>query len=78
MTVVHPTWQKTRQSDDHYGWVFAEPGQALKNANGYGIFAFDDVELDPFKPNEIRSIRDLYHEQDTKFSVPVLYDTKTR
>jgi hypothetical protein len=59
MTVVHPTWQKTGLGE-HCGWVFAKPGQVLQSSTGYGHFAFEDVELDPFKPDEVKSIRDLY------------------
>lgn len=34
LTVVHPTWQRSRPQnpeDNHHGWIFTEPGQNLKN-----------------------------------------------
>ena len=61
LTVVHPTWEKTRPGDDndtHCGWVFAEPGQAKANPLGNGSFAFNDITPDPI--NGATYIRDLY------------------
>eukprot|EP01035_Chromulina_nebulosa_P017952 gene17952-23580_t len=81
VSVVHPTWQRTRPLDDndtHAGWVFA-PGQELSNTNGYGkLLPKKSVDIDPI--NGVKSIRDLYElSGDTlkKYSVPVLWDKKT-
>lgn len=48
LTVVHPTWTRTKpdsETDTHAGWVFKNPGEVMTNGNGYGSFAFDDVSL---------------------------------
>ena len=43
VSVVHPTWQKTKPddpSDEHYGWTFASPDDApFKSPNGTGLFS---------------------------------------
>lgn len=83
LTVVHPTWQRTKphnSEDNHYGWIFTEPGQTLQNQNSFGEFAFQDTTMDPNNPS-VRTVRDLYEiSNDTlgKHSVPVLWDTKTK
>jgi hypothetical protein len=45
-TVVHPTWQRTRpseESDKHCGWAFYQSGvdAPLANPTGHGSFAVD-------------------------------------
>lgn len=66
-TSVKAKWEKTRESDDHRGWVFPvsdteEPGAEPDHLNG------------------ARSIRDLYELASTnysgKYTVPVLWDKK--
>ena len=41
VSVVHPTWQKTKPddpSDEHYGWTFASPDDPpFKSPNGTGF-----------------------------------------
>jgi putative glutathione S-transferase len=81
VTVVHPTWQRTRPEDDldkHCGWAFAEPATAFSSPAGMGNFALNGCSLDAL--NGAKFIRDLYEiSNDTlgKFSVPVLWDKKT-
>ena len=40
VSVVHPTWQKTKPddpNDEHYGWTFASPDDPpFKSPNGNG------------------------------------------
>lgn len=80
MTAVHATFAKTRPNDPndpHFGWAFAEPGQAFTNQNGFGSYAFDDVSLCPYKPEKFKFVRDFYSDEDSKFTVPILWDSKT-
>ena len=68
LTVVHPTWQRTRPElpdDLHTGWVFGKPAvnsdDMLTNADGNGgpfPTAYPNNEPDP--NGEARSIRDVY------------------
>lgn len=79
LTIVHPTWSKTKpddDSDEHHGWTFCEPGTVFKNRNGFGSFAFDDTTMDPHN-SERKFIRDFYDKETLKYTVPILYDTKT-
>jgi len=87
LTVVHPTWKKTKENDDedaHAGWWFydSKTDAPFKSRNGHGSFHFDGLTPCPFadkQGNKIKSIRDLYDSQDDtsgKFTVPVLWDTK--
>ncbi|GAV64373.1 GST_N_2 domain-containing protein/GST_C_2 domain-containing protein [Cephalotus follicularis] len=68
-TVVKSKWEKTKENDEHIGWVFPasyteEPG----------------AEPDPL--NGAKSIRELYELASTtysgKYSVPVLWDKKLK
>jgi len=86
LSIVHPTWQKTKpndEKDEHYGWTFGENGVPFKNPKGYGEFTFTDLKPDTL--NHAKCIRDLYELSDLeyakskgRFSVPVLWDTKTK
>ena len=86
VTVVHPTWRKTKPNDPddtHIGWVFGDPtGEAFSNSIGLG---------GPFPPccpgNEPDplfnsfSIRDLYEQAKDnfgKYTVPLLWDKKLK
>lgn len=86
VTVVHPTWQRTRpndQNDKHTGWIFgnANSKDKLANSDGNGgpfPAAFTGNEPDPFHP-DAKSVRDIYEaagDEDGKYSVPVLWDKK--
>ena len=83
LTVVHPTWQRTKpnkEDDQHVGWAFAAPDQSLKNPTGHGNYAFSDTTLDP-NNESARFIRDLYelaNDTSGKYSVPVLWDKQNK
>ncbi|CAL5229131.1 g12399 [Coccomyxa viridis] len=83
VSVVHPTWQKTKPddyNDEHYGWTFASPDDPpFKSPNGHG--SFPPIDCVPDNVNGARFIRDLYEmSNDTsgKFTVPVLWDKQTK
>ncbi|CAL9099779.1 unnamed protein product [Musa textilis] len=67
-TSVKPIWERTKESDEHFGWVFPssteEPG----------------AEPDPL--NGAKSIRELYELASSnyvgKYTVPVLWDKKLK
>ncbi|THU53461.1 hypothetical protein C4D60_Mb10t14670 [Musa balbisiana] len=67
-TAVKPIWERTKESDEHFGWVFPssmeEPG----------------AEPDPL--NGAKSIRELYELASSnyvgKYTVPVLWDKKLK
>ncbi len=87
-TAVHPTWQRTRPQDaedKHCGWAFYDSSSKipLKNSNGFGAFVVEGCEPDPNHSAEegVAFIRDLYeksNDQWRKFTVPVLWDKKTK
>jgi hypothetical protein len=60
LSVVHPTWQRTRpDKDEHVGWTFASPDDPpFKNPNGFGSFPATDCIPDTV--NNAKFIRDLY------------------
>lgn len=79
VSVVHPTWQRTRPDDPedrHTGWAFRDPADPpLASSTGYG--SFDCEGCIPDTVNGARFVRDLYEKaQDNtgKYSVPVLWD----
>jgi len=82
LSVTHPTWAKTRpDKDNHTGWVFVSPGDPPRsNPEGYGSFPCDDGCI-PDTVNSAKTIRDIYDlggDTEGKYSVPVLWDTKTK
>lgn len=63
--------------DEHCGWVFRdERDDPVSTSEGHGSFDCTGCVPDPL--GCARSVRDLYAEDDTKFSVPVLYDAGTK
>mmetsp|Transcript_43048 Transcript_43048/g.93737 ORF Transcript_43048/g.93737 Transcript_43048/m.93737 type:complete len:350 (+) Transcript_43048:51-1100(+) len=81
LSVVHPTWQRTRpedESDQHCGWVFRSPDDPpVSSAAGHGSFSC--AGCIPDTVNGAKCVRDLYElANDTirKYSVPVLWDKK--
>lgn len=84
ITVVHPTWRKTKPDDAddaHHGWVFGNPdGEPFLNTMGLGgpfPPAYPGNVPDPIFGSY--SVRDLYdHAGDTngKYTVPILWDKK--
>ena len=79
VSVVHPVWQRTRPgdaADTHIGWVFRdEQDDPVSTVDGYGTFDCRGCVSDPLGH---KTVRELYSETDTKFTVPVLYDAKKR
>ena len=80
LTVVHPVWQYTNKGvDEHAGWVFTKPNTELSTTNGYGSFKFKETELDVLNGcDNIRELYDLQGDTVGKYSVPVLWDKKTK
>ncbi len=69
LSVVHPTWQRTKPNDPkdvHEGWVFVENGVSLSNSLGYGSHVFDD--LIPDSNYGVKTIRDLYEISDLDYA----------
>ena len=84
VTVVHPTWQRSRPNDPidlHYGWVFfdSEKSAPLSNPEGMGQLSPSGCEPDPINgANFIRDLYELSKDQIGKYSVPVLWDKKNK
>jgi len=82
VSVVHPTWQKTRPDDPedkHCGWAFTSPdGEPLVPPSGHGSLDPRDTIPDPVKgfPN-VRAIYDSVEDTVGKYTVPILYDKET-
>ncbi|CAI9299136.1 unnamed protein product [Lactuca saligna] len=68
-TSVKPIWERTKESDEHMGWVFPDTETEQQGA-----------EPDPF--NGVKSIRALYElaseNYSGKYTVPVLWDKKLK
>lgn len=84
ITVVHPTWQRTRPedpNDQHCGWVFHDSENDPPLTNTLGHNSYNPSGCSPDHINHAKSIRDLYVlSGDTvgKYSVPILWDTNTK
>jgi len=83
LSVVHPTWNRTRPNDPndtHQGWLFRSPNDPpVKSAIGFGNFDCSGCIPDPV--NHAKTIRELYelsHDTAGKYSVPVLWDKKLK
>mmetsp|Transcript_10622 Transcript_10622/g.26938 ORF Transcript_10622/g.26938 Transcript_10622/m.26938 type:complete len:366 (+) Transcript_10622:344-1441(+) len=92
ISVVHPTWQRTRPDDPedtHCGWAFASESDApFTSPSGFGSFACKDVVPDTV--NNCKFVRDLYDlslskltdeersafPAQVRFTVPILWDKK--
>lgn len=79
LSVVHPTWQRTRPDDPddgHCGWAFAADGEALVPPSGHREISV--AGCGPDELNGARFVRDLYEKvgapKGTRFTVPVLWD----
>jgi putative glutathione S-transferase len=85
VTIVHPTWKKTKPEDpedEHTGWVFGDPGgEPFKNTIGLGgpfPPAFPGNEPEPFYDSPtLRALYERAGDTDGKYTVPVLWDKKT-
>jgi putative glutathione S-transferase len=76
VSVVHPTWQRTRPgdpADGHAGWAFRAPGDApVTPLAGRGAVPCDGCVPDPLE--NAKFVRDLYEiagDTGGKFTVPV-------
>lgn len=90
VTVVHPVWQKTRpESDEHAGWMFgtdndnsSDKTTKWTNHHGHGgpfALHYPDTTVDPyFGAKSIREVYEAVNDQDGKYTVPILIDTKTK
>lgn len=83
-SVVHPTWAKTKpddENDQHKGWQFRAPGDGpVTPPSGFGAIE-TPASVVPDFINNCNFVRDLYElSNDTggKYSVPVLWDKKTK
>jgi len=84
ITVVHPTWRKTKpddKDDHHNGWVFGAPQDSdetfANTAGDGGPFTAALEGCDPNPLFESFSIRDVYEkarDTDGKHAVPILWD----
>jgi glutathionyl-hydroquinone reductase len=84
LSVVHPTWQRTRADnpdDQHTGWAFCTPGTdaaPFSSSTGHGSFPCHDSCI-PDNVNNTKFIRDLYelsNDTNGKYTVPILWDKK--
>ncbi|EKX48075.1 hypothetical protein GUITHDRAFT_69037 [Guillardia theta CCMP2712] len=81
VSVVHPTWQRTKpEEDEHIGWMFRDPSDPpVSNLNGHG--SFPCTYCIPDTVNNAKSIRELYEiagDKEGKYTVPVLWDKKKK
>eukprot|EP01064_Diplonema_japonicum_P029191 TRINITY_DN4654_c1_g1_i1.p1 TRINITY_DN4654_c1_g1~~TRINITY_DN4654_c1_g1_i1.p1 ORF type:complete len:362 (+),score=80.46 TRINITY_DN4654_c1_g1_i1:56-1087(+) len=78
VSIVHPTWQRTRQDEEHCGWVFHDESKGpLKNTLGHGSIPSDDSTVDHVHgKSTIREIYEASNDTLGKYSVPVLFDTE--
>jgi putative glutathione S-transferase len=78
LSVVHPTWQRTRpesETDKHCGWKF-ETG-AIPNVSGFGSFTGNGTVDHVHGVTYLRDLYDLAGDTLGKYSTPVLFDKKT-
>uniref|UniRef100_A0A7S1UL66 GST C-terminal domain-containing protein n=2 Tax=Phaeomonas parva TaxID=124430 RepID=A0A7S1UL66_9STRA len=80
VSIVHPTWEKTKpEVDEHAGWVFKSPEDPpIPSTAGHG--SFKPKVLVPDSVNNAPTVRALYdiaNDTGGKYSVPVLWDKHT-
>uniref|UniRef100_A0A7S3XM83 GST C-terminal domain-containing protein n=1 Tax=Heterosigma akashiwo TaxID=2829 RepID=A0A7S3XM83_HETAK len=82
LSVVHPTWQRTRPddaADAHCGWAFAAPGDPPLAPLAPGGRPVPCEGCVPDAVNGAKFVRDLYEKANDslgKYSVPILWDKK--
>eukprot|EP01059_Diplonema_ambulator_P003685 TRINITY_DN133_c0_g1_i2.p1 TRINITY_DN133_c0_g1~~TRINITY_DN133_c0_g1_i2.p1 ORF type:complete len:343 (+),score=133.40 TRINITY_DN133_c0_g1_i2:82-1110(+) len=79
LSIVHPTWQRTRPDDaedTHCGWVFHEEAKGpVTSSTGHGSIPSTDATVDHlFGKRTLREIYELSNDTLGKYSVPVLFD----
>ncbi|RLN97271.1 hypothetical protein BBJ28_00020949 [Nothophytophthora sp. Chile5] len=83
LSVVHPVFQRTRpgdKEDTHAGWAFVDPAVAPTLSGPTDLGQYPSKGCVPDMVNNARFIRDLYQlssDEETRYSVPVLWDKKT-
>lgn len=81
VSVVHPTWQRTRPEDPadlHCGWAFRpEGGPSVIGPAGHGEFGCEGCTADPFGASFVRDIYDKVGYDGKKFTVPILFDKES-
>lgn len=83
LSVVHPTWQRTKPDDPedlHAGWVFKSPEDPpISSPSGMGSFpGYDSI---PDTVNGVKTVRDLYElagQKGGRYTVPVLWDKQEK
>ena len=88
VSVVHPTWQRTKPEIDddlHCGWVFVNSADDPPLASSTGFGSFSTKDCVPNTVNEAKTVREFYEmctpidaPAPKKFTVPILYDKKTK
>ncbi|GAX81783.1 hypothetical protein CEUSTIGMA_g9211.t1 [Chlamydomonas eustigma] len=84
LSIVHPTWQRTRPDhpeDHHTGWAFVSEGDEPLYSSPGGNGPFTNEGCIPDHVNEAKFVRDLYDMAgDTvgRYSVPVLWCKKVK
>lgn len=79
LSVVHPTWQRTKpEVDDHAGWVFRSPSDPpVVPLSGFGEIPCSDCIPDTVNgAKTVRELYDLAGDTFKKYSVPVFWDKK--
>jgi putative glutathione S-transferase len=80
VSIVHPTWQKTKPNDpddNHLGWVFNT--SELSSPTNMGKFSVPLCTLDPINGAQtIRALYEMSNDVKKKYSVPVLWDKETK
>ena len=82
MCVVHPTFQYTNPAnpeDKHRGFVFRDPeSPPLSTTDGYGSISCEGC-INDCSVKHFKTIREIYkgsNDENGKYSVPVLWDSK--
>ena len=77
---VHPTWVRTKPSnDEHLGWGFGEAKKPIANPNGFGNNVVNDIRPEPFYgAKTIRALYEMAGDTFGTYSVPVLWDKKNK
>ncbi|KAG1712626.1 hypothetical protein DVH05_000368 [Phytophthora capsici] len=84
LSIVHPVFQRTRPNDEndtHNGWAFVDPLKTPTLAGPSGLGAYSSSGSIPDTVNNAAFVRDLYDmctSEPTRYSVPVLWDKKTK
>ncbi|DBA03447.1 TPA: hypothetical protein N0F65_002855, partial [Lagenidium giganteum] len=84
VTVTHPVMQRTRPNDPndtHTGWALVDPATTKTLPGPTGAGEYSSAGATPDTLNNARFVRDLYemaYEGKTRYSVPVLWDSKKK